>query len=82
MIDAKTKDAPAEEQKEVAALKAVDKEYQAIRADIIAQTASFDGVQKKLEELKKNPEYASNHGSMSSCITRSSTATFSRRPIS
>jgi cytochrome c oxidase subunit 3 len=58
LIDAKTKDAPAEEQKEVASLKAVDKEYQAIRADIIARTATFDGVQKKLEELKKNPEYA------------------------
>jgi cytochrome c oxidase subunit 3 len=55
-IDAKTKDAPAAEQKEVAALKAVDKEYQAIRADIIARTATFDGVQKKLEALKKSPD--------------------------
>jgi len=58
LIDAKTKDAPPEEQKEVAALKAVDKEFLAIRGDIIARTATFDGVQKKLEELKKNPEYA------------------------
>lgn len=58
-IDAATKDAPAAEQKQVATLKAVDKEYQAIRADIIARTATFDGVQKKIEELKENPEYAS-----------------------
>lgn len=58
-IDAATKDAPAAEQKEVATLKAVDKEYQAIRADIIARTATFDGVQKKIEELKENPEYTS-----------------------
>jgi cytochrome c oxidase subunit III len=58
-IDAATKDAPPEEQKEIATLKAVDREYQAIRADIIARTATFDGVQKKLEDLKHNPEYAS-----------------------
>jgi cytochrome c oxidase subunit III len=58
-IDAATKDASPEEQKEIATLKAVDREYQAIRADIIARTATFDGVQKKLEDLKHNPEYAS-----------------------
>jgi cytochrome c oxidase subunit 3 len=58
-IDEATKSASPEVQKEVAALKAVDKEFQAIRADIIARTATFDGVQTKLEELKQNPEYAS-----------------------
>jgi cytochrome c oxidase subunit III len=59
-IDAAMKDSKdAGAEKEVTALKAVDKEYQAIRADIIARTATFDGMQKKLEELKQNPEYAS-----------------------
>jgi cytochrome c oxidase subunit III len=55
-IDAATKDATPGQKKEVEALKAVDKEYQAIRADIIARTATFDGMHKKIEELKQNPD--------------------------
>jgi cytochrome c oxidase subunit 3 len=58
-IDAKTKGAEGTEAKEIAALKAVDKQYQALKADIQARTVSFDEVKKRLEELKENPEYAS-----------------------
>jgi len=58
-IDAATKDAPPAEATEIAALKAVDKQYQSLKADIQAQTVSFDQVKKRVEELKKNPEYAS-----------------------
>jgi cytochrome c oxidase subunit 3 len=58
-IDAKTKGAEGTEAKEIAALKAVDTHYQALKADIQARTVSFDEVKKRLEHLKENPEYAS-----------------------
>jgi cytochrome c oxidase subunit 3 len=40
-------------------LKAVYKQYLALKADIQAQTISLQDVAKRVEELKKNPEYAS-----------------------
>jgi cytochrome c oxidase subunit 3 len=58
-IDAKTKDAPPAEAQEIAALKAVDKQYLALKGDIQARTISLEEVAKRVEDLKKNPEYAS-----------------------
>jgi cytochrome c oxidase subunit III len=58
-IDAKTIGAEGAEAKEIAALKSVDKQFQALKADIQARTVSFDDVKKRVEDLKENPEYAS-----------------------
>jgi cytochrome c oxidase subunit 3 len=58
-IDAKTKDAPPAEAKEIAALKAVDKQYLALKTDIQAQTVGLEDVIKRVETLKENPEYRS-----------------------
>jgi cytochrome c oxidase subunit 3 len=58
-IDAETKAAPPAEAQEISALKAVDKQFLALKADIQAQTISLQDVAKRVGELKKNPEYAS-----------------------
>lgn len=57
-IDANTKDVKPEEAKEIASLKAVDKAYQGIKADVQARTVSLDNIAERVEDLKKNPEYA------------------------
>jgi cytochrome c oxidase subunit 3 len=57
MIDAKTKDVPPTEAKEIGALKAVDKQFLALKADIQARTISLEDVAKRVEGLKENPEY-------------------------
>ncbi|HEX4073403.1 MAG TPA: cytochrome c oxidase subunit 3 [Planctomycetaceae bacterium] len=58
-IDTKTKDLSEADQKQIASLKAVDKQYQSLKTDIQAQTVSLETVAARVETLKKNPEYAS-----------------------
>jgi cytochrome c oxidase subunit 3 len=57
-IDAKTKEVSAPEAKEIAALKAVDRQFVALKADIQARTVSLETVAERIETLKKNPDYA------------------------
>lgn len=57
-IDAKTKELPPAEAQQVAALKAVDKQYQALKGEIQARTIGLEAVAKRVEDLKSNPEYA------------------------
>jgi cytochrome c oxidase subunit III len=58
-IDTKIKDASEADKKQIASLKAVDKQYQSVKSDIQAQTVSLETVAERVESLKKNPEYAS-----------------------
>jgi cytochrome c oxidase subunit III len=57
MIDAKTKEVASQEAKEIGALKAVDKQFLALKGDIQARTISLEDVAKRVEGLKENPEY-------------------------
>ena len=59
VIDAKTKDLPAKQAQEVVNLKALDKQYQSIKEAVKAQTISLEQMASRVEDLKKNPEYAS-----------------------
>jgi cytochrome c oxidase subunit III len=59
LIDTKTKEASEADKKQIAALKAVDKQYQSLKTDIQAQTVGLEKVAERVESLKKNPEYAS-----------------------
>jgi cytochrome c oxidase subunit 3 len=57
-IDAKMKDASPEVQKQVEALKALDKEYLALRTQHQELKLQLVPLSEKLEELKTNPEFA------------------------
>jgi cytochrome c oxidase subunit 3 len=56
-IDAKTKDVSPEEAQKIAALKEVDKQFLALKADIQAQTIGLEAVAERIEKLKSDPKY-------------------------
>jgi cytochrome c oxidase subunit 3 len=57
-IDAKMKDASPEVQKQIEALKALDKQYLALRTQHQELKLQLVPLSEKLEELKKDPEFA------------------------
>jgi cytochrome c oxidase subunit 3 len=61
-LDAATKDASPEDRKKIDTLKALDKEYLSLKAQHQELKLQLVPLSEKLEELKKNPEFASVMG--------------------